>query len=158
MDGTCGYTATMPIAWRRANCFIPDYDFTSSYVVVGRDGLGGLLNSLDHGAGETIKSFKAAGRMSELADGPVTGGDNLSEEATIVPHQSDEGRSWYRRSRSAMPSRPSRAFGRLPVTATSGRSSRETEESAQYQRPVISLRTIGGPRAGSNYVSSRHIS
>jgi len=72
--------------------FLPGYDYTSSYVCIGGEGAETCLNSVDHGAGETIKRFKKAGRLTEFGPDRVTRRyDNLSSGPRIVPHVSDEG-------------------------------------------------------------------
>jgi RNA-splicing ligase RtcB len=70
--------------------FLPGFSNTSSYICIGGPGASDYLNTMDHGAGETIKRFMSKG-LSRQLEFSTRVYNNESKNAQIEPHYSDEG-------------------------------------------------------------------
>jgi tRNA-splicing ligase RtcB len=72
--------------------FLPGLNNTSSYICIGGRGAANYLNSMDHGAGQTIERFKSKKLVKKRENGHFTRAyTNESKNAKLVPHYSDEG-------------------------------------------------------------------
>ncbi len=70
---------------------VPGTNRTSSFVVIGRDASAASLHSVDHGAGQTVDRFLAAGLLSEVKGRVTRKYGYRSSQVETLPHLSDEG-------------------------------------------------------------------